>query len=102
MCIRDRVDKIYKKEDNTKVYILSPIVRGRKGEYRKEFIDLRKKGFKVTSLHKKYSINENLMGATISGSEIDEWKEPSSESFVLCKLPHQYPKKSQNPKIPKC
>jgi len=58
---------------------------------------LREKGFAVSSLHKKYSINENLMGATISGSEIDEWKEPSSESFVLCKLPHQYPKKTKNP-----
>ncbi len=54
---------------------------------------LQDKGFKVSSLHKKYSINENLMGATISGSEIDEWEEPSSESFVLCKLPYQYPKK---------
>ena len=43
--VSQMVDKIYKKEDNTKIYILSPIVRGRKGEYRKEFIDLRKKGF---------------------------------------------------------
>ena len=39
------------------------------------------------------------MGATISGREIDEWKEPSSESFVICKLPHQYPKKSKILKI---
>jgi argininosuccinate synthase len=62
-------------------------VRGYEEDY------LQAKGFKVSSLHKKYSINENLMGATISGSEIDEWEEPSSESFVLCKLPHQYPKK---------
>ena len=31
---------------------------------------LKDKGFKVSSLHKKYSINENLMGATISGSEL--------------------------------
>ncbi|MFH0926752.1 MAG: excinuclease ABC subunit UvrA [bacterium] len=30
---------------NTKLYILSPIVRGRKGEYRKIFEHLRKKGF---------------------------------------------------------
>ena len=57
---------------------------------------LQDKGFKVSSLHKKYSINENLMGATISGSEIDEWEEPSNESFVLCKLPYQYPKKTKN------
>ena len=60
---------------------------------------LQDRGFKVSSLHKKYSINENLMGATISGSEIDEWEEPSSESFVLCKLPHQYPKKPKTLKI---
>ena len=33
--VSQMVDKIYKKEDNTKIYILSPIVRGRKGEYRK-------------------------------------------------------------------
>ena len=68
-------------------------VRGYEEEY------LQDKGFKVSSLHKKYSVNENLMGATISGSEIDKWEEPSSESFVLCKLPHQYPKKPKTLKI---
>lgn len=65
-------------------------VRGYEEEY------LKNKGFKVSSLHKKYSVNENLMGATISGSEIDIWEEPSKESFVLCKLPHQYPKQSKS------
>ena len=64
-------------------------VRGYEEDY------LQERGFKVSSLHKKYSINENLMGATISGSEIDEWEEPTSESFVMCKLTHQYPKKPQ-------
>ena len=68
-------------------------VRGFEEDY------LQERGFKVSSLHKKYSINENLMGATISGSEIDEWEEPSNESFVICKLPHQYPKKSKTLKI---
>ena len=57
------------------------------------------KGFKVSSMHKKYSVNENLMGATISGSEIDVWDEPSDESYVLCKLPHKYPKKTKTLKI---
>ena len=68
-------------------------VRGFEEDY------LQERGFKVSSLHKKYSINENLMGATISGSEIDEWEEPSNESFVICKLPNQYPKKSKTLKI---
>ena len=65
-------------------------VRGYEEEY------LKSKGFKVSSMHKKYSVNENLMGATISGSEIDVWEEPAEDSFVLCKLPHQYPKKSKS------
>jgi argininosuccinate synthase len=60
---------------------------------------LKARGFNVPSLHKKYSVNENLMGATISGSEIDVWEEPSKETFVLCKLPHQYPKKSKSLKF---
>jgi argininosuccinate synthase len=46
-------------------------VRGYEEDY------LQEKGFKVSSLHKKYSINENLMGATISGSEIDEYPKKS-------------------------
>ena len=54
---------------------------------------LKDKGFYVSALHKKYSVNENLMGATVSGSEIDKWEEPSEESFVLCKLPENYPNK---------
>ena len=35
------------------------------------------------------------MGATVSGSEIDEWKEPSKESYILCSTPDKYPKKSK-------
>ena len=66
-------------------------------EYEEDY--LKAKGYKVSSLHKKYSINENLMGATISGSEIDTWDKPSPESFVLCKQPHQYPKKTKSLKI---
>ena len=43
--VSQMVDKVFKKEEKTKIYLLAPIVRGRKGEYRKEFIELRKKGF---------------------------------------------------------
>ena len=56
---------------------------------------LKQKGIGVSSLHKKYSINENLMGATISGSEIDVWKAPKAESYVLCNLPEDYPKRTK-------
>ncbi len=39
------IDKIMSLNEGDKLNILSPIVRGKKGEYKKEFDDLRKKGF---------------------------------------------------------
>jgi len=39
------VDRIMEMPEKTKLYILAPIVRGRKGEYRKEFRELQAKGF---------------------------------------------------------
>ncbi len=68
-------------------------VRGYEQEY------LKNKGFKVSTLHAKYSINENLMGATVSGSEIDDWKEPSKESYILCNTPDEYPSKPKKLEI---
>ena len=38
-------DSIINNNKDAKSYILSPIVRGRKGEYRKEIEELKKKGF---------------------------------------------------------
>jgi len=68
-------------------------VRGYEQEY------LKNKGFKVSTLHTKYSINESLMGATVSGSEIDDWKEPSKESYILCNTPDKYPSKPKKLEI---
>jgi argininosuccinate synthase len=47
---------------------------------------LEKKGFKVKEATKKYTINENVFGRTISGSEIDENKEPSEDAWMLTKV----------------
>ncbi|MDU9004594.1 excinuclease ABC subunit UvrA [Sedimentitalea todarodis] len=43
--VQDMVDRIMAMEDGARGYLLAPIVRDRKGEYRKEFIELRKQGF---------------------------------------------------------
>ncbi len=43
--VQDMVDRIMSMEDGTRGYLLSPIIRDRKGEYRKEFLELRKQGF---------------------------------------------------------
>ena len=41
----DMVDQIMKLNENEKIFILAPIVRDRKGEYKKELNELQKKGF---------------------------------------------------------
>ncbi|WP_299731948.1 excinuclease ABC subunit UvrA [uncultured Tateyamaria sp.] len=43
--VQDMVDRIMALEEGTRAYLLAPIIRDRKGEYRKEFIELRKQGF---------------------------------------------------------
>ena len=43
--VQDMVDIVMKMEEGTRGYLLAPIVRDRKGEYKKEFLELRKQGF---------------------------------------------------------
>ena len=43
--VQDMVDRVMAMEAGTRAYLLAPIVRDRKGEYRKEFLELRKQGF---------------------------------------------------------
>lgn len=39
----------------------------------------------------KYSINENLLGVTISGSEVDEFQSPGAETWQLSRPRHEWP-----------
>ncbi|GAB4260612.1 MAG: excinuclease ABC subunit UvrA [Pararhodobacter sp.] len=43
--VQDMVDRVMAMEEGTRAYLLAPIVRDRKGEYRKEMLELRKQGF---------------------------------------------------------
>ncbi|EKE45018.1 UvrA [Oceaniovalibus guishaninsula JLT2003] len=43
--VQDMVDRVMAMPEDTRGYLLAPIVRDRKGEYRKEFLELRKQGF---------------------------------------------------------
>ena len=43
--VTQMVDRVMALEEGIRLYLLAPIVRGRKGEYRKELADLLKKGF---------------------------------------------------------
>lgn len=57
--VSEIVDRIMAMGDGTKLYLLAPIVRGRKGEYKKEFKELRAKGFQRVKVDGElYEIDE--------------------------------------------
>jgi excinuclease ABC subunit A len=43
--VSQMVDRVLALPEGTRLYLLAPIARGRKGEYKKEFAELQKKGF---------------------------------------------------------
>lgn len=51
----------------------------------KEIEYLEERGFQVNKELKKYSINENIFGITVSGTEIDQNKEPDEFAYTLTK-----------------
>ena len=52
---------------------------------------LEDKGFKVDNKVKKYTINTNIFGVTVSGSEIDEGKEPKEDAWQITKITKDKP-----------
>ncbi len=57
--ISEMVDRLLAEPEGSRFYILAPIVRARKGEYRKEFADLIKKGFQRVKINGAfYEISE--------------------------------------------
>ncbi|UXU75222.1 MULTISPECIES: excinuclease ABC subunit UvrA [unclassified Paracoccus (in: a-proteobacteria)] len=52
--VQDMVDRIMDLPEGTRAYLLAPIVRDRKGEYRKEFLDLRKQGFQRVKVNGQF------------------------------------------------
>ena len=44
--VSQMVDRVMEMPEGTRLYLMAPLVRGRKGEYRKEFRDLLKRGFR--------------------------------------------------------
>ena len=45
---------------------------------------LEERGFGVRAKQKSYTINENLLGVTMSGGEIDRWEAPGEGARALC------------------
>ncbi|WP_103173513.1 excinuclease ABC subunit UvrA [Paracoccus sp. SY] len=52
--VQDMVDRIMEMPEGTRAYLLAPIVRDRKGEYKKEFLELRKQGFQRVKVNGQF------------------------------------------------
>ncbi|MEZ4461425.1 MAG: argininosuccinate synthase [bacterium] len=66
--------------------ILAPIREiqkdvGNVRDYEREY--LKERGFDVRAKTTRYTINENVLGVTVSGSEVDDWKTPGPETHKI-------------------
>src|SRR5687768_8464611 len=52
--VSQMVDRVLAQPEGTRMYILAPVVRGRKGEYRKEIAEYQKKGFQRLKVDGKF------------------------------------------------
>ena len=57
--VSQMVDRIMEMQDGTRLFLLAPIVRGRKGEYRRELAELQKKGFQRVKIDGEHYEIEN-------------------------------------------
>ncbi len=74
--------------------IVAPIreIQREHGEVRAhEQAYLRERGFEVRARQQAYTINENLLGLTLSGGEIDRWQTPGAGAVGWCKSRAQWP-----------
>ncbi|MEM6603154.1 MAG: excinuclease ABC subunit UvrA [Pseudomonadota bacterium] len=90
--VSQMVDRVLDEKEGTKLYLLAPVVRGRKGEYKKEIADYQKKGFQrlkvndvfydiseMPALDKKLKHNIDVVVDRISVS--NDNKQRLAESF---------------------
>ncbi|MEI2454742.1 argininosuccinate synthase [Lysobacter firmicutimachus] len=60
---------------------------------------LEQRGFGVRAKQKAYTINENLLGLTMSGGEIDRWQAPGEGAVGWCKPRAQWPSETLSVKL---
>jgi len=60
---------------------------------------LEERGFGVRAKQQAYTINENLLGLTMSGGEIDKWQTPGAGAVGWCKPRAEWPSKPLQVKI---
>lgn len=65
--------------------------------YEQKFLEER--GFGVRAKQQAYTINENLLGVTMSGGEIDKWQAPGEGARAWCKPRAEWPSEPLRVKI---
>ncbi|UNK50319.1 argininosuccinate synthase [Lysobacter sp. S4-A87] len=60
---------------------------------------LEERGFGVRAKQKAYTINENLLGLTMSGGEIDRWQAPGEGAVGWCKPRSEWPAQALRVKV---
>jgi argininosuccinate synthase len=65
--------------------------------YEQEYLEQR--GFDVRARQQVYTINENLLGVTLSGGEIDRWQTPGEEARGWCRPRSEWPSEPLRVKI---
>ena len=60
---------------------------------------LEERGFGVRAKQQAYTINENLLGLTMSGGEIDQWRAPGAGATGWCRPRAEWPAKPLQVKI---
>lgn len=64
-----------------------------------EIDKLEQAGFDAPGKSGQYSINENLLGVTISGSEVDRFESPGAETHALCRPRAEWPSETLSVQI---
>jgi len=59
-------------------------------KYERRFLEER--GFAVSTKAARYTVNQNLLGATMSGAEIDDWMAPDAGTYQLTAPPERWPR----------
>jgi argininosuccinate synthase len=60
---------------------------------------LEERGFGVRAKQKAYTINENLLGLTLSGGEIDRWQAPGEGAVGWCRPRAEWPSQALHVKL---
>lgn len=66
-------------------------------EFEKHYLEER--GFDVRAKTSRYTINENILGVTVSGAEVDDWKRPEEGTYKLTAPPESWPRTSHSVRI---